>query len=98
MKRLDREYLERRNQLPHSKELPSTYMRRMWFGTQPLDITTAPSYHAFIDACGGELPLMYASDWPHHDFDHPDAIKRLGLTPAEMDRMMFENATELFRG
>ncbi len=97
MKRLDREYLERRNQLPRSRELPSTYLRRMWFGTQPLDITTAHGFRDFLAACGGDLKLMYASDWPHHDFDHPDAIKHLRLSEEEQRRILHDNAAELFR-
>jgi predicted TIM-barrel fold metal-dependent hydrolase len=97
MKRLDRGYLERRREVPALRELPSTYLRRMYFGTQPLDVTTASSFRSLEEACGGDLRLMYASDWPHHDFDHPRAIQKLGLSEPHLQRIFADNALELFR-
>jgi hypothetical protein len=44
----------------------------------------------------GENRTLYASDWPHHDFDHPKSIMNLPM-PLEMKRkIMGENALDLF--
>jgi predicted TIM-barrel fold metal-dependent hydrolase len=98
MKRLNREYLERRRQVPRLQDLPSRYLCRMFFGTQPLDVADGPGFAALNAACGGDLRLMYASDWPHHDFDHPNAIRKLRLSEEAERKVLSENARELFRG
>ena len=45
---------------------------------------------------GGEDTVVFASDWPHHDFDNPAHV--FGLPwPAELKRkVMGENALRLF--
>ncbi|MER3484760.1 MAG: hypothetical protein C4345_01040, partial [Chloroflexota bacterium] len=45
----------------------------------------------------GEDRIVFASDWPHHDFDHPRALLKLPM-PHEMKRkIMGENALNVFR-
>ena len=44
----------------------------------------------------GEDNTIFASDWPHHDFDHPRAIMKLPMPMAAKRRIMGENALELF--
>ena len=39
---------------------------------------------------------MYACDGPHHDFDHPDAILKLPMSPEMRRKIMGENALALF--
>jgi predicted TIM-barrel fold metal-dependent hydrolase len=39
---------------------------------------------------------MFASDWPHHDFDHPRALNKFPLTPEQRKKIMSENATQAF--
>jgi predicted TIM-barrel fold metal-dependent hydrolase len=50
----------------------------------------------FIDLFDGWDTTMFASDWPHHDFDHPSKLDQVPMT-AEQRRMVFgENALRFF--
>ena len=40
---------------------------------------------------------VFASDWPHHDFDHPDALLKWPLTPEQRRKIMGQNAVDLFK-
>jgi hypothetical protein len=46
---------------------------------------------------GGIETTMFASDWPHHDFDHPKKTFLLPFTPEERRKIMGENAMRFFR-
>ena len=37
MNRLDKEYLDRRREVPFLEEWPSHYLREMYFATQPVE-------------------------------------------------------------
>jgi predicted TIM-barrel fold metal-dependent hydrolase len=71
--------------------------RQMWFATQPLEEPENPKHLVEqIHQCGGADRIMFASDWPHHDFDHPKAIMKLPM-PMELKRaVMGENALKAF--
>jgi predicted TIM-barrel fold metal-dependent hydrolase len=51
---------------------------------------------ALVDAFGGVGPFIFASDWPHHDFDHPRHVLRLPFPPADRARIMGDTARTLF--
>jgi predicted TIM-barrel fold metal-dependent hydrolase len=80
--------------VPFLEDNPSDYMKRqMWFATQPLEEPQNPQHLVeVINQCGGADRIVYASDWPHHDFDHPRAINRLPLKPEERRKIMYANA------
>jgi predicted TIM-barrel fold metal-dependent hydrolase len=65
----------RSNECPELKMKPSDYMRRMYFAAQPMevpeDLTVLQQTFKLINA---ESQLMYASDYPHWDFDLPSVI------------------------
>lgn len=98
MWRMDRYWQEYRRQVAFFEEAPSEYMKRqMWFATQPLEEPENPAHLVEqINHCGGADRIMFASDWPHHDFDHPRALAKLPLKPDERKKIMFENAVEVF--
>jgi predicted TIM-barrel fold metal-dependent hydrolase len=98
MWRLDRYHSEKRNVVPFLEERPSDYIKRqMWFATQPLEEPDDPrDLVEQIRQCGGAQRVMFASDWPHHDFDHPRALNRLPLKPEDRNRIMWQNAVEVF--
>jgi predicted TIM-barrel fold metal-dependent hydrolase len=84
--------------VPFFEENPSEYVKRqMWFATQPLE-EPENSKHLVeqIEQCGGADRIMFASDWPHHDFDHPRALNKLPLTPEQRKKIMSENAAQAF--
>jgi predicted TIM-barrel fold metal-dependent hydrolase len=90
--RFDNEYLMRTSEAPALKRLPSEYMREMYYTTQPMERTNLELLEATMAAIDAPRSVVYASDWPHWDFDLPstildlpfldDAAKRniLGLT------------------
>jgi predicted TIM-barrel fold metal-dependent hydrolase len=85
--------------VPFLQERPSEYMKRqMWFSTQPLEEPDDPVH--FVQTMlhyAGEDRTLFASDWPHHDFDHPDALAALPFTPEQRRKVMGANAASLFR-
>ena len=99
MFRLDEYFLKRRSEAPLLKMLPSEYIsQRFFFGTQPLEAPKNQRHlRAIIDMIGVDR-LIYASDYPHFDYDHPVAIHKLGcLDDAEKNAILGGNAIELFK-
>jgi predicted TIM-barrel fold metal-dependent hydrolase len=95
--RLDKEYLERRREVPFLTERPSHYVKRIYVATQPIeeperlrDIVT------LMDLYDGEDTTVFASDWPHHDFDHPMKLDQVPLDDARRAKVFGENALALF--
>jgi predicted TIM-barrel fold metal-dependent hydrolase len=39
---------------------------------------------------------MFASDWPHHDFDHPQHVFGLPFSPEARRKIMGLNAAAFF--
>lgn len=99
MWRMDRYHQEFRRTVPFLEERPSEYMRRqMWFATQPLEEPVNPKHLVEImDHYGGAERTVFASDWPHHDFDHPSGLRKLPLTPEQRRLIMGETAMKLFK-
>jgi predicted TIM-barrel fold metal-dependent hydrolase len=95
--RLDRYHGEYRRTVPVLARRPSDYIReQVWFATQPLEEPDDPAHYADLVRLVGEDRIVFASDWPHHDFDHPKAIHRLPI-PAETKRKILgENALNAF--
>ena len=97
MWRLDKYFNEYRRQVPILERRPSDYLReRMWFATQPIEEPDDPAQLVETIRHVGEDRIVFASDWPHHDFDHPKAILRLPLEAAAKRKIMGENALTLF--
>jgi nitrite reductase/ring-hydroxylating ferredoxin subunit len=44
----------------------------------------------------GEDTTIYASDWPHHDFDHPMKLNQVPFSEEQRRKVFGENALELF--
>jgi len=98
MWRMDKYFNEYRRQVPFLEKRPSEYIReRMWFATQPIEEPDDPrDLVATIDQIGGPERILFASDWPHHDFDHPRAIMKLPMSKEAKRLIMGENALKLF--
>lgn len=97
MWRLDKNYKALRSEVPWLRELPSEYMKRhVRFTTQPIEepanINHLLQIFEEIDAYN---TVMFASDYPHWDFDDPNEVLR-GI-PEDLRRRIFrENALELY--
>ncbi len=95
--RLDKHVSRFFRELPHLKRLPSEYAReKVWWTTQPMD---EPERHRHIVETIGWLGwdrLLFATDYPHWDFDHPDSVLPSGGSEAERKKLFRDNAAALY--
>jgi uncharacterized protein len=83
MSRMDRIWEEEREVVPFLTERPSAYMRRqMYYATQPIEEPEKLRDMADVIRIIGADSVLFASDFPHHDFDHP---KKVFDIPVESD-------------
>jgi predicted TIM-barrel fold metal-dependent hydrolase len=94
--RVDKEFHEYRYQWPHFHDRPSKWIRELYFATQPVE---EPERRAdlveIIRVYDGEETTVFASDWPHHDFDHPRAVFDLPVSDLVKRKIMGANALKL---
>jgi predicted TIM-barrel fold metal-dependent hydrolase len=97
MQRLDHTYLMRTSEAPLLKRLPSEYMREMYFTSQPLETDHMKALELTCDMIDAPNKLLYASDWPHWDFDTPSVIWDLPFLDEQAKRNILGlNAAKLF--
>lgn len=98
MHRLDTGYLKRPSEAPLLNQRPSKYMKEFYYGTQPLEQPEdMADLENTINAIGGPEQLMYASDYPHWDYDLPSVIHEIPfLSKQEKDGILGGNATKVF--
>jgi uncharacterized protein len=97
MWRFDKDFKGNRSQLPWLTRLPSEYfLDHIRFSTQPIDEPRKPEHLLQIfEMMEAERTLLYASDYPHWDFDNPKTA--FNFVPAKLRRRIFvENAVELY--
>jgi uncharacterized protein len=98
LNRLDKEYIERRREIPVLQQPPSHYISDFYFGTQPIEEPKRRSdIVALYELFNGAERAMFASDWPHHDFDHPQHVFNLPFAPEVRANIMGANARRFFR-
>ncbi len=99
MWRMDRIFERMHDEVPELTRRPSEYVREhLWFTTQPIEEPERPrDLLRVIERMGAPGRLLFATDYPHWDFDAPGrAIP--GAVPAELRRRIFAgNALELYR-
>lgn len=95
MWRMDKEFKALRQQAPHLKRLPSEYvLDNVRLGTQPIEEPRRPEHLLQIfDMIQAEKTLVYASDYPHFDFDEPGVLPR-GLSDTTRRRILHDNACQ----
>jgi predicted TIM-barrel fold metal-dependent hydrolase len=95
--RLDRLWGRMRDETPHLRRAPSEYIRsQVWLTTQPME-EPEPRERVLglIDWIGWDR-LLFASDYPHWDFDHPDHALPFHLGEAERRGFFRENARAVY--
>ncbi len=97
MQRLDHEYLKRTSEAPLLKRKPSDYMREMFYTSQPMEMDDLGLLESTLNAINAETQLVYASDWPHWDFDLPSIFLDLPFLDEQAKRNILGlNAAKLF--
>jgi hypothetical protein len=74
MQRLDHEYKLRTCEFPLLRKRPSDYMRDMYYASQPMEREDMAALECTFRMIKAETQLLYASDYPHWDFDLPSTV------------------------
>lgn len=99
MHRLNKDYKMRRSDSPLLEKPPEEYIREFYFGTQPIGEPINPHDMKKVIELVGADSLMFASDFPHWDFDHPDAMDkhlRSMFTAEEREQVLLDNPRKVF--
>lgn len=95
--KMDLDWKGLRRQTPWVKRLPSDYVKaNICFATQPMEEPDAPdALKHIIDWIEGGRTLMFATDFPHWDWDDPEMT--LAGYPDDLRRRIFsENAMRTY--
>ena len=97
MQRLDHTYMMRTSEAPLLKRRPSEYMAEMYYTSQPLETDHAKALELTFEMVNARTQLLYASDWPHWDFDPPAVIWDIPFLDEEARRNILGlNARRIF--
>jgi predicted TIM-barrel fold metal-dependent hydrolase len=95
--RLDHEYMLRSSECPLLKRKPSEYIQSMYYTTQPMEVQNLKLLEGTFETINAETQLLFASDYPHWDFDLPGVVYDLPfLTEKARHNILGGNAARLF--
>ena len=99
MWRLDMSWQRLKAEAPHLRRLPSEYIRdHFWFTTQPMEEPPVRGhFRRLLDQLDMNDRLMFATDYPHWDFDSPAHAVPEKLPPDLEAKIMAGNARALYR-
>ena len=97
MQRLDHTHLMRSSEAPVLKKMPSEYMKEMYYTCQPMETDHPKALELTFEMINAQTQLLYASDWPHYDFDTPSVIWDLPFLDEQVKRNILGlNAKRIF--
>jgi hypothetical protein len=95
--RLDRLYDELRDEVPELLRRPSEYLREhVWMTTQPVDEPERPEHLLQVFERIGRDRLLFATDYPHWDYDDPVRAFPTPLPAGLRERVYAGNALALY--
>lgn len=99
MWRMDRIFERMRDEVPELKRRPSEYVREhVWFTTQPIEEPDRPAdLLRAIERMQAPGQLVFATDYPHWDFDSPSRAIPASFPPELSQRIFTANALALYR-
>jgi len=96
--RLDKLWHKMKSETPDCKRPPSDYIREsIYFSTQPVEEPDDPNDLAVIFGQLGWDRIVYASDYPHWDYDDPKYAFKGEMPDDKMALVMRENALGFYR-
>lgn len=98
MWRMDTQYRSLRMEVPWVKRMPSEYIREnIRCATQPMDDPDDPDHLLkCIEMIGNDKFLLFATDYPHWDFDSPDRAFPSNFPKDLKRKICYDNAKELY--
>jgi len=98
MQRLDNEYMMRTSEAPLLKMKPSEYMaNRFYYTSQPIENTNLEALQFNLKMINAEKTLLFASDFPHWDFNLPSTIYDLPFLSEQAKRnILGETARQVY--
>jgi hypothetical protein len=97
MRRLDHEYMMRPSEAPLLTKMPSEYLTDFYYSTQPMEATPREGLGELLETIHAETQCLWASDWPHWDWEPPARVWDLAeLSESAKRRILGKNAEELF--
>jgi len=95
--RMDKHWNRLRSEVPHVKRPPSEYIREhVWFTTQPMEEPgSSAALLDLFDRIGWDR-LLFATDYPHWDFDDPRSAFKANLTEAQRAQLLYGNARTFY--
>ncbi len=97
--RMDAAWRKLKAETPYLTRLPSEIFREhFWVSTQPMEEPPQREYfRQLLDQLDMDDRLIFATDYPHWDFDAPDQAFPIDLEPVRKRNFMAENARRLYR-
>lgn len=98
MWRMDKHWRRLRDEVPFLKRSPSEYVREhMRFTTQPMEEPDDPKHLLqVIEHLGSDDMLMFATDYPHWDYDDPNRAFPVRLLAGLKRKIFHDNASALY--
>jgi predicted TIM-barrel fold metal-dependent hydrolase len=97
--RLDRVWQTLRGETPAVTRPPSEIIREhFWLTTQPMEEPDQPGHLADTIGWIGWDRLLFATDYPHWDYDDPQQALKLATTPEQRQDFFLDNARRLYLG
>jgi uncharacterized protein len=95
--RLDKHWKRMKSEVPHLKRPPSEQIHEhIWLTTQPIEEPEKPEDLRHIFDLIGWDRILFATDYPHWDFDDPRYAIPFSLTTQERALIFHNNANTLF--
>jgi len=97
--RMDAAWHKLKAETPYLTRPPSEIFREhFWVSTQPMEEPSQREYfRQLLDHLNLDERLLFATDYPHWDFDAPDQAFPIDLDPERKRNFMAENARRLYR-
>jgi predicted TIM-barrel fold metal-dependent hydrolase len=95
---MDRQWERFKTEVPHVRRKPSDYIRdHFWVTTQPIEEPHRPAdLFSVFEHLGGIDKVMFSTDYPHWDFDHPAHAFQVRLKADQRDKIYTENARAFY--
>jgi predicted TIM-barrel fold metal-dependent hydrolase len=95
--RLDKLWKRLKDETPHLTRLPSEYIRdHVWLTTQPMEEPQPRQHLADAIEWIGWDKLLFATDYPHWDYDDPERALPIVVDDEKRRKFFFANAARVY--